>query len=106
MVQRLSASPEQHLQRPACMFEAAFICIYRELGLTVYVWKLVPLIAVAFSLEKSTAGFQMLESPLAHFHTLSRGDSLGAFATTLCLRRKDSTPAPTEAPIMSSFSQR
>ena len=83
MVQRLSASPEQHLQRPACMFEAAFICIYRELGLTVCVWKLVPLIAVAFSLEKSTAGFQMLESPLAHFHTLSRGDSLGAFATTL-----------------------
>ena len=82
MVQRLSASPEQHLQRPACMFEAAFICIYRELGLTVCVWKLVPLIAVAFSLEKGTAGFQMLESPLAHFHTLSRGDSLGAFATT------------------------
>lgn len=33
MQQRLSASPEQ-LQRPAClMFEAAFICIYRELGL-------------------------------------------------------------------------
>ena len=102
MQQRLSASPEQ-LQRPAClMFEAAFICIYRELGLCleacpshcfcIFTWEEYSRVSDA---GVSTSTFS---------YTFQRRFSR-CFCHNPCLRRKDSTPAPTEAPVMSSFSQ-